>query len=59
MSKGDKNKYTKKQKRKAEHIKETYEEKEYSDEKAEEIAWKTVNKEDGGGNKPGGSGRDN
>ncbi len=57
MSQGDKNKYTKKQKRKAKHIEDSYEEKGYSKEKAEEIAWKTVNKEDGGGKKKGGSGR--
>ncbi len=57
MSQGDKDKYTDKQKRKAEHIEEGYKEKGYSEEKAEEIAWKTVNKLDGGGKKPGGSGR--
>ncbi len=57
MSVGDKDKYTKKQKRKAEHIEEGYEDKGYSKEKAEEIAWKTVNKQDGGGKNPGGSGR--
>ncbi len=58
MSQGDKDKYTDKQKRKAEHIEEGYKEKGMSDEKAEEIAWKTVNKQDGGGKKPGGSGRE-
>lgn len=58
MARGDKDKYTDKQKRKAEHIEENYKEKGYSDEKAEEIAWKTVNKQDGGGKHPGGSGRD-
>lgn len=57
MSQGDKDKYTDKQKRKAEHIEEGYKEKGMSEEKAEEIAWKTVNKQDGGGKKPGGSGR--
>jgi hypothetical protein len=57
MSQGDKDKYTDKQKRKAEHIEEGYKEKSYSEEKAEEIAWKTVNKQDGGGKKNGGSGR--
>ena len=57
MSQGDKDKYTDKQKRKAEHIEEGYKDKGYSDGKAEEIAWKTVNKQDGGGKKPGGSGR--
>ncbi len=58
MSQGDKDKYTKKQKRKAEHIEDSYKDKGYSDQKAEEIAWKTVNKQDGGGNKQGGLGRD-
>lgn len=57
MSQGDKDKYTDKQKRKAEHIEEGYKDKGYSDDKAEEIAWKTVNKQDGGGKKKGGSGR--
>lgn len=57
MSQGDKDKYTDKQKRKAEHIEEGYKEKGMSEDKAEEIAWKTVNKQDGGGKKPGGSGR--
>lgn len=57
MSQGDKAKYTKKQKRKAKHIEDSYKDKGYSTEKAEEIAWKTVNKEDGGGKNPGGSGR--
>ncbi len=59
MSQGDKDKYTNKQKRKAKHIKETYEEIGVSEDKAEQIAWRTVNKEDGGGNKPGGSGYGN
>ncbi len=45
-------------KKKAIQIEDEYEEKGYSKEKAEEIAWKTVNKKEGGGNKPGGSGRD-
>lgn len=58
MSRGDKDKYTDKQKRKAEHIKEGYEEKGVSEKEAEKRAWATVNKEDGGGNKSG-SGRKN
>ncbi len=58
MSRGDKDKYTDKQKRKAAHIKEGYEEKGVSEEEAEERAWATVNKQDGGGNKSG-SGRKN
>ena len=52
----DKSKYTDKQKRQAKHIEESYEKKGVSEEKAEEIAWSTVNKQDGGGNKSG-SGR--
>lgn len=56
MPRGDKDKYTNKQKRQAEHIEEGYKEKGVSDEKAEEIAWSTVNKQDGGG-KLSGSGR--
>lgn len=58
MPAGDKSKYTDKQKRQAEHIEEGYEKKGVSEEKAEEIAWSTVNKQDGGNNKSG-SGRQN
>ena len=56
MARGDKRKYTDKQKRKAEHIAEGYEARGVPDERAEAIAWATVNKEDGGGNASG-SGR--
>lgn len=56
MPQGDKSKYTDKQKRQAEHIEESYKDKGVSEEKAEEIAWSTVNKQDGGG-KQSGSGR--
>lgn len=56
MPRGEKDKYTDKQKRQAEHIEESYKEKGVSTEKAEEIAWSTVNKQDGGGKKSG-SGR--
>lgn len=56
MPRGDKDAYTDKQKRKAAHIAEGYEERGMSEDRAEEIAWATVNKEDGGGNKSG-SGR--
>lgn len=56
MPRGDKSKYTDKQKRQAEHIEDSYREKGVSEEKAEEIAWSTVNKQDGGGKKSG-SGR--
>ncbi len=56
MPQGDKSKYTDKQKRKAEHIEEGYEDRGVSTEEAERRAWATVNKESGGGNKSG-SGR--
>lgn len=57
MPQGDKSKYTDKQKRQAEHIEEGYEKKGVPEEEAEARAWATVNKQDGGGQKPGGSGR--
>jgi plasmid stabilization system protein ParE len=57
MPQGDKSKYTDKQKRQAEHIEESYEKKGVSEEEAEARAWATVNKNDGGGKQPGGSGR--
>ncbi len=53
---GDKSDYTDKQKRKAEHIEEGYEDRGVSDKEAERRAWATVNKESGGGKKSG-SGR--
>ena len=56
MAKGEKDKYTDKQKRQAEHIEESYIERGVDEEEAESIAWATVNKQDGGGNKSG-SGR--
>src|SRR5262249_46837611 len=56
VPKGDKSKYTDKQKRKAEHIEEGYEKRGVPKEEAESRAWATVNKESGGGNKSG-SGR--
>lgn len=56
MPRGDKSSYTDKQKRKAEHIEESYEERGVSHKEAERRAWATVNKESGGGNKSG-SGR--
>ena len=43
--------YTAKQKRKAEHIEDSYEARGVSHEEAEERAWRTVNKQDGGGKK--------
>jgi plasmid stabilization system protein ParE len=57
MSQGDKSKYTDKQQRQAEHIEESYEKKGVPEEEAEARAWATVNKQDGGGKKPGGAGR--
>jgi len=51
------NKYTSKQERKAEHIEEGYRDKGVSKDEAERRAWATVNKQDGGGKNPGGSGR--
>jgi len=56
MPLGDKSKYTDKQKRKAEHIEEGYEDRGTPKDEAERRAWATVNKESGGGNKSG-SGR--
>src|SRR6266446_4310474 len=56
MPRGDKGKYTDKQKRKAEHIAEGYENRGDSEKVAKGRAWATVNKESGGGEKSG-SGR--
>jgi hypothetical protein len=56
MPRGDKSSYTDKQKHKAEHIEEGYEERGVGKKEAERRAWATVNKETGGGNKSG-SGR--
>jgi plasmid stabilization system protein ParE len=56
MPRGDKGAYTDKQKRKAEHIEESYEDRGVPKKQAEARAWATVNKESGGGNKSG-SGR--
>jgi plasmid stabilization system protein ParE len=56
MARGDKSKYTDKQKRQAEHIEKSYEQHGVSEKEAEQRAWATVNKESGGG-KQGGSGR--
>lgn len=56
MSRGDKDKYTDKQKRQAEHIEEGYKKQGVSAKEAGERAWRTVNKESGGGKKSG-SGR--
>ena len=56
MPRGEKSKYTDKQKRKAEHIEQGYEDRGVSHDEAERRAWATVNKQDGGGKKSG-SGR--
>jgi plasmid stabilization system protein ParE len=53
LPRGDKSKYTDKQKRQAEHIEEGYEERGVSEEEAESRAWATVNKQWGGGLKGG------
>jgi plasmid stabilization system protein ParE len=55
MPRGDKDKYTDKQKRKAEHIEGSYEAKGVSKNEAESRAWATVNKQSGGGERKGGS----
>ena len=57
MPQGDKDKYTDKQQRKAEHIEKSYERKGVSEKEAESRAWATVNKQSGGGNRSGGSGQ--
>ncbi len=56
MPRGDKSSYTNKQKRKAEHIEESYEDRGVGKKEAERRAWATVNKSSGGGKKSG-SGR--
>src|SRR4051812_19674121 len=56
MARGEKSKYTGKQKRQAEHIEEGYEKRGVSKKVAEKRAWATVNKSTGGGKKSG-SGR--
>ncbi|WP_252273311.1 Rho termination factor N-terminal domain-containing protein [Pseudomonas subflava] len=57
MPRGSKDKYTDKQKRKAEHIEESYESRGVSKGEAESRAWATVNKQSGGGERKGGSGQ--
>jgi plasmid stabilization system protein ParE len=56
MARGSKSSYTNKQKRKASHIEKGYEKRGVSKKEAEERAWRTVNKQSGGGKKSG-SGR--
>lgn len=55
MPRGDKSKYSDKQKRMARHIEEGYESKGLPDDEAERRAWATVNKTFGGRSR-GGSG---
>lgn len=57
MPRGEKSKYTAKQERKADHIAEGYGKRGVGKKEAERRAWATVNKDDGGGKAPGGSGR--
>jgi hypothetical protein len=57
MPRGDKSKYTGKQKRQAEHIEKGYEKRGLGENEAERRAWATVNAMTHGGKKPGGSGR--
>ncbi|MBT2293987.1 Rho termination factor N-terminal domain-containing protein [Pseudomonas fluorescens] len=57
MPRGSKDKYTAEQKRKAEHIEASYEKKGVSEDKAEARAWATVNKQSGGGERAGGTGK--
>jgi len=56
MPRGEKSKYSGKQERKADHIEKGYEKKGVGKKEAERRAWATVNKQDGGGKKKGGSG---
>ena len=57
MPRGATSKYTNKQERKADHIAEGYEKRGVKKTEAERRAWATVNKDDGDGKNPGGSGR--
>jgi len=54
VPRGDKSKYTEKQKRQAEHIEEGYRNRGVDEPEAEKRAWATVNKMTGGGKRPGG-----
>jgi hypothetical protein len=56
MPRGDKDKYTDKEKRQAEHIEEGYEKRGMSEKESERRAWATVNAMHHGGEKPGGGG---
>jgi hypothetical protein len=48
MPRGNKSNYSSKQKRQADHIAKSYEDKGTSKDQAERIGWSTVNKETGG-----------
>jgi hypothetical protein len=48
MPRGDKSSYSPKQRRQARHIEESSEKRGYGKKRAQEIAWATVNKQDGG-----------
>jgi hypothetical protein len=48
MPRGDKSSYSPKQKRQAEHIEDSAKNRGYGTKRAEQIAWATVNKQDGG-----------
>src|SRR6478735_5731988 len=56
MPRGDKSKYSDKQKREAEHIEEGYKKRGVGSKEASRRAWATVNKTHHGGEKPGGGG---
>lgn len=56
MARGEKSKYSERQKRKAEHIEDSYRARGVDEKEAEARAWATVNKQTGGGEKAG-SGR--
>lgn len=58
MPKGSKASYTDKQKRQASHIEESEKKRGHSAKRSAQIAYATVNKQDGGGKKSG-SGRKN
>lgn len=53
MARGEKDKYTEKQKRQAKHIEEGYEERGTPKKESKKRAWATVNKMSGGGKKAG------
>jgi hypothetical protein len=52
MPRGDKSKYSSKQKRQAQHIESGYEQRGVNKKEAEKRAWATVNKQTGGAKNP-------